>query len=249
MYVAERMTGYIKCVNNIKAYAGTGNVEGKFTSPVGLYLDRNDKLWVVDITTGKMQTSLQILSEEAMVQAMSYYTGDYNALSQVTIGCSNSANLKNTGDSLYDNAMNVGSATTVIIKKSYLSSEVPVAISVVSPVTKNIVFSEIADGTYVVEMSRAGFITRYFTLVVAGENINVGDKPLVAGDLFVDGKVDGSDTEIILSSMGITFSDEGYATGKDFNCDGIVDGTDVEMLFLSMGKSTVTYGETVDYFS
>ncbi|MEI6132202.1 MAG: Ig-like domain-containing protein [Bacillota bacterium] len=249
VYVAERMTGYIKCVNNIKAYAGTGNVEGKFTSPVGLYLDRNDKLWVVDITTGKMQTSLQILSEEAMVQAMSYYTGDYNALSQVTIGCSNSANLKNTGDSLYDNAMNVGSATTVIIKKSYLSSEVPVAISVVSPVTKNIVFSEIADGTYVVEMSRAGFITRYFTLVVAGENINVGDKPLVAGDLFVDGKVDGSDTEIILSSMGITFSDEGYATGKDFNCDGIVDGTDVEMLFLSMGKSTVTYGETVDYFS
>ena len=62
VYVAERLTGVIKCVNNTsslawpaESYAGKGTLDNQFSNPVGLNIDQHGRLWVVDVTTSKVQ--------------------------------------------------------------------------------------------------------------------------------------------------------------------------------------------------
>jgi len=61
VYVAERMTGLIKNVNDSFAYGGTGTTVGKFTSPVGVDVDRDGRLWITDVTSNKVQNSINLL--------------------------------------------------------------------------------------------------------------------------------------------------------------------------------------------
>jgi sugar lactone lactonase YvrE len=55
VFVAERQTGFIKCVNGAAVYGGKGTVTGKFTNPVGLFIGADNILWVVDVTACKVQ--------------------------------------------------------------------------------------------------------------------------------------------------------------------------------------------------
>ncbi len=55
VFVTERATGLIKCVNSTAVYGGKGTVTGKFTNPVGLFIGTDNVLWVVDVTSGKVQ--------------------------------------------------------------------------------------------------------------------------------------------------------------------------------------------------
>jgi len=70
------------------------------------------------------------------------------------------------------------------------------------------------------------------------------------GDIiFIDGIIDGSDSEALFSVIGKIYGDGSYSTSKDFILDGIIDGTDTEMLFANLGHTTNTYGESVNYFN
>lgn len=55
IYVAERMTGFIKCVNKALTFGGKGTTAGLFTNPVGVNVDARQRLWIVDVTSGKIQ--------------------------------------------------------------------------------------------------------------------------------------------------------------------------------------------------
>ena len=79
--------------------------------------------------------------------------------------------------------------------------------------------------------------------------MNLGDKSLFAGDVFVDGIIDGSDSEAIFSAIGIPYGLNGYVSDYDLNHDGIIDGTDSEMLFANLGNDVGIYNETVDYYN
>lgn len=55
VFVADRQDGTIKCVNGTAVYGGKGSGAGKFTNPVGLFIDADKGLWVVDVTASKVQ--------------------------------------------------------------------------------------------------------------------------------------------------------------------------------------------------
>lgn len=57
VFVAERQKADIKCVNISKTYGGKGNTAGLFKSPVGVNIDTNGTMWVVDVTSGKIQSA------------------------------------------------------------------------------------------------------------------------------------------------------------------------------------------------
>ena len=57
IFVAERMTGYIRCVNNTKLFAGKGVLENQFTNPIGLTI-ADGKVWTTDVTTGKIKSAM-----------------------------------------------------------------------------------------------------------------------------------------------------------------------------------------------
>ncbi len=56
--VAERQTAQIKCINNPSTFGGKGAGAGAFTNPVGVNVDADNRLWIVDVTSGKVQVSL-----------------------------------------------------------------------------------------------------------------------------------------------------------------------------------------------
>lgn len=60
VYVAERQTGFIKCISDSKVYGGKGNAEGLFASPVGVNVDPSGSIWVVDVTAGKIQHTVEV---------------------------------------------------------------------------------------------------------------------------------------------------------------------------------------------
>ncbi|MEI6132907.1 MAG: hypothetical protein WCQ41_08820, partial [Bacillota bacterium] len=84
-------------------------------------------------------------------------------------------------------------------------------------------------------------------VTVNGADVALGNKALIAGDVFVDGRIDGSDSELVFSAIGNSYGDSGYLSGCDLNLDGMLDGSDSEMLFTKLGQDTSTYGESVNY--
>lgn len=169
-----------------------------------------------------------------------------NPGASVSLGCSTAAGLLTTGDTLYDDFMNLAGETTVTVQKSYFDPAILYSFAI-NPATKSGSIAEIPDGSYLFRVSRKGFLTRDISVTVSGENLSLGDKFLLPGELFADGKIDGSDSEILYAELGLTYSDEGYLAENDFNLDGIIDGTDTEMLLLVLGNSLASYGENVNY--
>ncbi len=165
----------------------------------------------------------------------------------LTVGCSSVKNLSNTGDAIYDAFINAAAATQVTLKSSYLSTQI-LASATISPSLKSKTFVDFANGDYVLGISRQGYLMRYIALSIVSENVNLGDKALIPGDVFVDGMVDGSDSEMLFAYIGLGYSDSNYLTMCDFNLDGIIDGTDTEMLFMSLGSTVNTYGENINYW-
>ena len=166
----------------------------------------------------------------------------------VTFGSLSARSLINTGDSVYDNTMNAAGITSVTVKPSYLSTEI-VASGVVDSGTKTATISNLVDGTFVISVSSVGYITRNIAITVSGADLSLGNKSLYAGEVFLDGIIDGSDSEALFSVIGKIYGDGSYATSKDFNLDGIIDGTDTEMLFANLGHTVNTYGESVNYLN
>ena len=165
----------------------------------------------------------------------------------ISLSCSSAADLLATGDTVYNSAMDLAGVTTVKLKASYKSSTLQT--TTVNAGTKAASFANVTNGNYVIIVSRAGFMERAISVTVSGGNVSLGDKPLIPGDIFVDGIIDGSDTEMMFASIGFSYEDLGYNSSLDVNLDGIVDGTDSELLLVNLGYNIGFYGETVDYNS
>ena len=171
------------------------------------------------------------------------------AQTDVTVSLSSlsAADALNTGDTVYNQFMNVEGETTVTARATYLSPTI-LASAIVNPVTKTVSFSNLTDGAYVLSVLRNGYMTRDFAITISGTSMQLGDKSLFAGDVYADGIIDGSDSEQLFSTIGLGYGDLGYVPLNDINLDGIVDGTDTEMLFAFIGYDVSSYGETVDYY-
>jgi len=166
----------------------------------------------------------------------------------VNLTALSAADLMNTGDTSYDNYMNAAGKTTVTIRNSYLATDI-IASTQIDPTSKTATFSGLTDREYLVTVSRNGYLIRDFGITVAGENVNLGDRSLLAGDVFTDGIIDGSDSESLFSTIGFSYGDTTYVPAYDVNLDGIVDGTDSEMLFANLGSDVGIYLEPVDYYN
>jgi len=166
----------------------------------------------------------------------------------VSLGCLSAVDLFTTGDTAYDTYMNAHGVTSVTYRASYFSPTI-LGTTTVHPVTKTASFTNVPDGTYVVSVSRAGYMIRDIAVSVAGGNVTLGDKSLLAGDLFPDGTIDGSDSEALFSAISTTYGDPGYVPEYDIYFDGSIDGTDSEMVFAVMTFDVTIYGENVDYYN
>ncbi|MEI6132303.1 MAG: hypothetical protein WCQ41_05720, partial [Bacillota bacterium] len=166
----------------------------------------------------------------------------------VTASSNSVANAISTGDSSYNTFLNNNSKTTLTVKSSYLSQQT-IATTTFNANTKSATISNLSNGNYVLVISRAGYLTRYVSITISGQNVDIGQKTLIPGDIFASGNIDGSDTESFFSSIGQLYGDGGYAIACDLNNDGIIDGTDAEMVFAKLGLNVGYYGETVDFFS
>ncbi|MEI6602637.1 MAG: hypothetical protein WCL54_04050 [Clostridia bacterium] len=188
------------------------------------------------------------------------------------IGCSSAADLLSTGDAQYDAYLNNAGATTVTVRTSYLSYDILETV-MISPVTKTVSIPNFKRGRYVVSISRPGYLSRDISVGIFEDpidpefdwlinymdtdnivaltdgNFDIGNKPLVPGDIFPDGIIDGSDSEWLFQAIGSTYGDLGYEPSYDFNLDGIIDGTDSEMILNTFGLEPSWYGEAVDYFN
>ncbi|MEI6603531.1 MAG: hypothetical protein WCL54_08605, partial [Clostridia bacterium] len=166
----------------------------------------------------------------------------------VTLASLSATDLLNTGDAVYDAYMNAAGQTTVVAKRSYLATDI-LASCVVDPTTKIATLPPLAAGPYTLSVSRSGYMTRDIALTMAGSDLDLGDKSLIAGDVYADGIIDGSDSEAVFSTIGAGYGDAGYVQLNDINLDGIIDGTDSETIFANLGLDMSYYGETVDYYN
>ena len=167
----------------------------------------------------------------------------------VTLNSSSAADLMNTGDTVYDAYMNAAGATKVTVKKSYLATDI-LATAMFAPDTKVATISGLADGKYLFTVSRNGYLIRNIGVTIAGADVNLGNKPLLGGDVYSDGIIDGSDSETLFSAIGFSYGDPGYVPDYDLNLDGIIDGSDTETLFVCIGLDVSVYMEVdVDYYN
>ncbi|MEI6602892.1 MAG: hypothetical protein WCL54_05355 [Clostridia bacterium] len=165
----------------------------------------------------------------------------------VSLGCLSAADLLNTGDTVYDAYMNAAGVTNVSIRSTYLSTTILKTTSV-DPVTKTASFASMPNGDYVVSVTRSGYMIRDIAVTVAGGNVSLGDKSMIAGDIFPDEIIDGSDSESMFSAIGYGYGDPNYIVSFDINLDGILDGTDSELLMANLGLDVGYYGESVNYY-
>jgi len=155
----------------------------------------------------------------------------------VSIGCLSAADSMNSGDAVFDAYFNDITVTSVTVKATYLSPEILYS-GTINPVTKSITIPGLANGSYVVSLSRIGFLVKDIDVTVSGSNQNIGDKSLLAGDIIVDGSIDVADLGTLLSVFGSTYGDANYYPGNDFNVDGSVDIADIGMLLSNFGEPT-----------
>jgi len=166
----------------------------------------------------------------------------------VSLHSLSTADLMNTGDTVYDRYMNAAGNTNITVKASYLS-QITLATSSIAPSTKTVTIDGLKDGSYVFTLSRNGYLRRDIGVTVSGTDVNLGDKSLFAGEVYVDRIIDGSDSESLFSAIGYTYGAPKYVPNYDLNLDGIIDGTDTEMVFANLGLDVSCYGENVDYYN
>ena len=158
----------------------------------------------------------------------------------ITLGCSSAKNIIQTGDTVYDAFMNNLATVSVTLKTSYEATS-NIAATTINRNTKIGEISGVADASYVLTVSQNGFLKRDIAVTVSGADLNLGDKSLIAGDVFADGMIDGSDSELLFSRIGYIYNDGQYLGQLDFNLDGVIDGTDSEKLFSNLGKNIYFY--------
>jgi hypothetical protein len=170
---------------------------------------------------------------------------------------SNAAELNIIGDEGLDAIYNDAWKTIVTLKAS-VYAETFIAETVVDGTAKTFSFADVADGTYVLSIIRDGYLPREMEITVAGADIDLGDKPILGGDMSgsdipvytnisTDLLIDGSDLGTFLTVLGIDFENVDYLAKYDVSPDLLVDGSDLGTVIANLGSDYSAYGETIGY--
>jgi len=102
-------------------------------------------------------------------------------------------------------------------------------------------FENVVPGQYVLEISRKGFISRYFSFSVDDH------KELLAGDVNGDETVGILDLSIIRTKQPAIYGTPGYDPRFDLNGDGVINSRDNSIIFNNMGANPEIYQDTKEW--
>ena len=164
---------------------------------------------------------------------------------EITVSVSNAADESFTGDILLNQIMNDGGATTLTVRQTYTSTQI-LKTEQIDYVTKSALVSGLLPGSYLFTLKRPGYLLREFTVVVS-ENADLGDMPLIPGDVDESGAIDFADTAYVSDAYSLYIGDSGYLPKYDFNLDGVIDFVDIGMIDGNYGLDVSAYGDFIDY--
>jgi|GEM_PF-4810773 len=100
----------------------------------------------------------------------------------------------------------------------------------------------VAAGTYTVKISKAGHLSYTVTTLVVSDDVNIGSKNLVPGDITDDGFINAADYNIVVSNFGKAIA-QSSDQRADVNGDGFVNAGELNYMMSSFGKGSVNYVE------
>jgi len=109
-------------------------------------------------------------------------------------------------------------------------------------------FENVDSGSYVLVLSKPGFVPRFAKIKVDTKEMLLGHRELIMGDVNGDFKIDREDLLIILSKFS-RFGDPLYDPKYDLNGDLQIDGSDISIMKAYMQFQMEIYEDTEDCFS
>jgi hypothetical protein len=106
-------------------------------------------------------------------------------------------------------------------------------------------FKNIAPGTYILEIARAGFLPRYKEVTIASD-VYLGHREILGGDINGDFIINEKDLSAILSKSS-AYGNSGYNWKNDFNGDGQVNTIERNIIRVNLNTSSEIYKETLDW--
>jgi len=104
-------------------------------------------------------------------------------------------------------------------------------------------FSSVAPGEYILVLSRVGYVDRFAYIIVTGNDMLVGHRELIPGDVNEDFEINVHDLNRILSKISI-YGENKYDPTYDLNGDLKVDMFDISLLRSYIGFSIKLYNDT-----
>jgi hypothetical protein len=107
-------------------------------------------------------------------------------------------------------------------------------------------FTDIAPGTYAIEISRQGFLPRYGAIVINGSNY-LEHRELVGGDLNGDLTINEKDLSA-LSTRKTNYGTSSYAWKYDLDGDAQTGNNEQNIIRINLGAIITIYQETLDLY-
>lgn len=103
----------------------------------------------------------------------------------------------------------------------------------------------IHSGTYLVSITRPGYLTWYRKIELSGNSINLGTVVLLAGDVDGNGIINSSDIPS-QSLQGKQYGQAGYNIAADLNGDKIINAADSALITPNLGKNANSYSQDIN---
>ena len=100
--------------------------------------------------------------------------------------------------------------------------------------------------TYVLALSRPGYMTRYAKVTVTTDGL-LGHRFLIPGDVNMNGQIDSQDGSLLNARIGSMYTDPTYQARFDLNASGLVDQTDHDIYTFYINSIMDMYTDTKDW--
>jgi hypothetical protein len=111
-------------------------------------------------------------------------------------------------------------------------------------------FENIVPGSYILEISRPGFLTRWGIVTISEDGGSLGHREIIAGDVNHDFVVDMSDaSNIILHNFDKDSQEGNYDPKYDLDGDGEIDGHELQIIQQNIPATIGIYEETQQWLN